>query len=120
MRTSSIFILGLATNALAFNPQQVLSALDLPGSSYQCDNGVYIRVTVPPSIANSMQVRSQQLFATMHRLINTTALVLVPTASSLTNLSILSPPPPTEAATQLSTILNARPKHNSVLSVSRN
>jgi hypothetical protein len=119
MRTSSVLILGLATNALAFNPQKVLSALDLPGSSYQCDNGMYIRVTVPPSIANSMQVRSQQSFATM-RLTNTTALVLVPTASNLTNLSILSPPPPTEAATQLSMILNARPKHNFVLSVSRN
>jgi hypothetical protein len=98
MKTSSILILGLATNALAFNPQQVLSALDLSGSSYQCDNGMYINVTIPASIANLIQVRSQQSSATMHRLANTTALVLVPTASSLSSLSIPSPLQPMEVA----------------------
>ncbi|OWY46760.1 WSC-like protein [Alternaria alternata] len=39
MKTSSILILGLATNTFAFAPQQVLSSLGLAGSSYQCDNG---------------------------------------------------------------------------------
>ncbi|RYO17114.1 hypothetical protein AA0111_g11110 [Alternaria arborescens] len=39
MRSSSILVLGLAANTLAYAPQQVLSSLDLSGSSYECDNG---------------------------------------------------------------------------------
>ncbi|CAN9174240.1 unnamed protein product [Alternaria alternata] len=39
MKTSSILILGLATNTFAFAPQQVLSSLGLARNSYQCDNG---------------------------------------------------------------------------------
>jgi len=119
MKTSSILVLGLAANTFAFAPQQVLSSLGLSGSSYQCDNGMYISMAIPRSIANGMQARSHQLSATM-RLTNTTALVLVPTASSLINLSILSPPPPTEAVAKLSAMLNARPIKNSVLNMRSN
>ena len=119
MKTSSILVLGLAANTFAFAPQQVLSSLGLSGSSYQCDNGMYISMAIPRSIANGMQARSHQLSATM-RLTNTTALVLVPTASSLTNLWILSLQPPTEVAAKASILLNARLTKNSVLSVSSN
>jgi hypothetical protein len=41
MKPSSVLILALSADAFAYGSQQVISSLNLAGSSYQCDNGKY-------------------------------------------------------------------------------